>query len=250
MRKNWIDTLAKVMERIVPDAITTSIILFVLLFITSIALSNSQGGSFGGSVSMTMDAYYKGLWMMLAFTMQMTLILVLSLVLGSTPVFRNLIIRLSKIPRNSFQFVALAVICAACVAYTNWGLSYALAPLIAIHVCKEAESKGIQVDFLFLLATLAGALAPGEIVDLNLFSDGRQVIVETDLPVALLGNGDPFEAVGPGAPRAVSAGMFGNAFTLRLARAEAEAAGGRLERRGDALRLVLPVREAMAAVQR
>ena len=137
------------MERIVPDAITTSIILLVLLFLTSLALGNP--------LQATMDAYYRGLWMMLAFTMQMTLILVLSLTLGATPAFRNVIVRLSKIPRNTFQVVALAVICSACVAYTNWGLSYALAPLIAIHFSKEAERKGIPVDFLFLLATLAGA---------------------------------------------------------------------------------------------
>jgi len=97
-----------------------------------------------------------------------------------------------------------------------------------------------------LLATLAGALAPGEIVDLNMVSDGRQVMLDTDLPVALLGN-DLFESSGPGAPRAISAGMFGTAFTLRLARAEAEAAGGRLERRGDALRLALPVLTAQSA---
>jgi signal transduction histidine kinase len=98
-----------------------------------------------------------------------------------------------------------------------------------------------------LLASLAGALAPGEIVDLNLASDGRQIILDTDLPVALLGNGDLFEALGPSAPRAISAGMFGTAFTLRLARAEAEAAGGRLERRGDTLRLALPVLTAQSA---
>jgi hypothetical protein len=101
-----------------------------------------------------------------------------------------------------------------------------------------------------LLATLAGALAPGEIVDLNLASDGRQVVMEVDLPVALIGNGDLFEAPSTGAPRAISAGMFGTAFTLRLARAEAEAAGGRLERRGDALRLALPVLTAQSAAHR
>lgn len=145
------------MERIVPDAITTSILLLIILFLTSLLLGLRNGSTFTAALSSTTDAYYRGLWMMLAFTMQMTLILVLSLVLGATPAFRKVIVRLSRIPKNSFQVVALAVVCAACVAYTNWGLSYALAPLIAIHFCKEAESKGIRVDFLFLLATLSGA---------------------------------------------------------------------------------------------
>jgi hypothetical protein len=34
--------------------------------------------------------------------------------------------------------------------------------------------------------------------------------------------------------------MFGAGFTLRLARAEAEAAGGSLERRDDRVRLTVP----------
>jgi short-chain fatty acids transporter len=149
LRKNWIDVTAKVMERLVPDAITTSILLLIVLFITSVSIGNT--------VTATMEAYYKGLWMLLAFTMQMTLVLVLSLILGATPAFRKMIIYLSRIPRTSFQVVAMAVLTCSVVAYLNWGLSQALGPLIAIHFCKEAERKGIKVDFLFMLATLAGA---------------------------------------------------------------------------------------------
>ncbi len=92
-----------------------------------------------------------------------------------------------------------------------------------------------------LLATLAGALAPGEIVDLILTGDGEQVMLDADLPAALAGNGDPFAASAPAYPRAISAGMFGTGFTLRLARAEAMAIGGTLEPDEDRLRLVLPV---------
>jgi len=149
LRKNWIDLLAKVMERFVPDAITTSILLLIVLFITSVSIGNT--------VMATVEAYYKGLWMLLAFTMQMTLILVLSLILGATPAFRKMIISLSRIPTTSFQVVAMAVLTCSVVAYLNWGLSQALGPLIAIYFCKEAERKGIKVDFLFMLATLAGA---------------------------------------------------------------------------------------------
>ena len=98
-----------------------------------------------------------------------------------------------------------------------------------------------------LLATLAGALAPGEIVDVNMSSDGRQITLDIDLPVALIGTDDLFGSARPGPPQAISAGMFGPAFTLRLARAEAEATGGKLERRGDALRLALPVLTVLSA---
>jgi short-chain fatty acids transporter len=145
---HWVDTLADVMERIVPDAITTSILLLVLLFGLSLAI--------GTSLTATFDAYYRGLWMLLQFTMQMTLILVLSLILGATPTFRNAVIFLSRLPRTQAQVMVLAVVAGGFVAYLNWGLSIALSPVIAIHFATQAERKGIKIDFLWLMSVLAG----------------------------------------------------------------------------------------------
>jgi hypothetical protein len=98
-----------------------------------------------------------------------------------------------------------------------------------------------------LLATLAGALAPGEVIDLALASDGTELTLVADLPASLLDDGDLFAATAPAQQRAISAGMFGTGFTLRLARAEAAAAGGSLARHDDTLRLVLPVLTASPA---
>ena len=102
------------------------------------------------------------------------------------------------------------------------------------------EADALQLAWR-LLATIAGAMAPGEIVDLDLDSDGRRLTAEIDLPAALAEEADLFAAASPRQPRAITAGMFGTGFTLRLARAEAEAAGGSLERCDSRVRLVLPV---------
>ena len=45
----------------------------------------------------------------------------------------------------------------ACLAYLYWGLSLALGPVVSIYFAREAEKKGIEVDFPFLLATTAAA---------------------------------------------------------------------------------------------
>ena len=149
MPKNWLYTFARVTERLVPDAITTSILLLLILAILAVSI--------GASVQETVDAYYRGLWMLLAFTMQMSLILALSLILAATPAFKRLIVSVSRIPRNTVQVVALSSLFVGLISYVNWGLSLATGPLIAIHFCREAEQKGIRVDFMFLLAILAGA---------------------------------------------------------------------------------------------
>jgi signal transduction histidine kinase len=91
-----------------------------------------------------------------------------------------------------------------------------------------------------VLATLAGALAPGEMAELALRGGPGGIELEAELPVGLAGEEDLFATTSRGEAQAISAGMFGTGFTLRLARAEAEAAGGSLAVRGEAMVLSLP----------
>lgn len=151
MNKTWIDRFARVMARFVPDAITACVLLMIILVAVALALGNSPGK--------VIDAYYQGLWMLLPFTMQMTLIIVLSSVLGSTPVFRKAVIALSRLPRTTNQVVAVGVLLTALLSYCYWGLGIALGPIIAVYFAKEAENKGIEIDFLFFLATIWAANA-------------------------------------------------------------------------------------------
>jgi len=147
--RTWMDWLARICEHYVPDALTTSIIMMVGLAALALTLGNT--------VTETVDAYYRGLWRLMAFTMQMTLMLTLSLVLAETPLFKKGVVRLSRLPRSYPQVVIGAVLVTAVIAYANWGLSIALGPLVAIHFCKQAERKGIPVDFNWIMAILAGA---------------------------------------------------------------------------------------------
>ena len=137
------------MERWVPDAVTTSILLLVLVFSLTLAI--------GTPLSTAFDAYYQGLWSLLSFAMQMTLILVVSLVVAASPFFKRIVVAASRLPKTTLQVVIGASLCTAAIAYLNWGLGVALAPMIAIHFARQAELKGLPVDFLFLQAILAGA---------------------------------------------------------------------------------------------
>jgi signal transduction histidine kinase len=91
-----------------------------------------------------------------------------------------------------------------------------------------------------ILATLAGAAAPGEVLRLRLTHEGGRAVLEIDLPASLASRSEIFDSAAPIQPQAVSSGMFGAGFALRLARAEAHAAGGALAREEDLLRLTLP----------
>jgi short-chain fatty acids transporter len=135
--------------RVIPDAMSTAVGMLLLLAVAALAAGNA-----GGAV---MDAFYRGLWMLLPFTMQMTLILVLSATLGAAPVFKAAVARLSRLPRTQGQVFALACLVVGCLGYLFWGLAVALGPLVSIYFAREAERKRIDVDFPFLLATTAAA---------------------------------------------------------------------------------------------
>ncbi|MEE4450496.1 sensor histidine kinase [Novosphingobium resinovorum] len=93
-----------------------------------------------------------------------------------------------------------------------------------------------------LFAALAGSTAPGETLDLGWALHGGFVELTVTLPAALAER-DPdslFEAVAGERGQSLAAGMFGIGFTLRLAAAEAAAAGGALRRVAKVLHLSLP----------
>jgi short-chain fatty acids transporter len=149
LRNDWLTRYSRVMARIVPDAISTVAIMVVILFVVAWALGNT--------FTTTLDAWYRGLWMLLPFTMQMTLVLLLGCVLASTPLFRKLVVSVSRLPRTSTQVIVASVLCVAVISYLNWGLALALGPIIAVHFAGEAERRGIPIDFPFLLAVNGGA---------------------------------------------------------------------------------------------
>ena len=142
---------ALALGRVVPDALTTSIVLLALVFIVALLMGNSLGR--------TMDAYYRGLWMLLQFTMQMTLILVLSGTLGATPSFKRMVMRLAQVPRTTTQVLGLAILLSAGLSYLYWGLGVALGPVVAMYFARESEARGLRVDFPFLLAVIGAAIS-------------------------------------------------------------------------------------------
>ncbi len=101
---------------------------------------------------------------------------------------------------------------------------------------NEAEMLGWRV-----LATLAGATGAGETVSLSLALDGEQVALRAQLPSKLAAAENVFTSEIRAGGSTLSSGIFGAGFSLRLARAEARAAGGELAREEDFLVLTLPL---------
>jgi len=117
------------------------------------------------------------------------------------------------------------------MAAPTGGMAVQLAPIESERLCWR------------LLATLAGCASPGEKLSLELRSDEFNAVLVMQLPASLAAHDDAALLHGlsdaRGHPLCVS--MFGTGFALRLAAQEANAAGGRLERVAEYLKLSLPM---------
>ncbi len=108
--------------------------------------------------------------------------------------------------------------------------------------CVVAMAKQ-EIDALVwrLMATLAGAVAAGEVIGVKLIRTDTSASIEIDLPARFLSSESIFSTTMRDGNTALSAGMFGAGFALRLARAEAREAGGDLTASEELLRLTLPL---------
>ncbi|QYJ08270.1 sensor histidine kinase [Qipengyuania flava] len=108
---------------------------------------------------------------------------------------------------------------------------------------SEAEMLGWRI-----LATLAGATGAGEAIALTLALEDDQVTLRAQLPAKLAQAENVFASEVRSGGSTLSSGIFGAGFSLRLARAEARAAGGELSRVDERLVLTLPLLTASDAL--
>ncbi len=123
------------------------------------------------------------------------------------------------------------------------GLALAFAETSTLLIAIDQEDAEALVWR--LLASLASACAPGERIAVSLDpligAKGAIGRLVCGLPARLAAEEELFAATIRSSGGAINAGLFGTGFSLRLARAEARAAGGDLKRDGSALILTLPL---------
>ncbi|MEC7400130.1 MAG: histidine kinase dimerization/phospho-acceptor domain-containing protein, partial [Pseudomonadota bacterium] len=115
---------------------------------------------------------------------------------------------------------------------TDWALAHAVVEIAV----QEAELLSWRV-----LATIASATGAGETVRISLTAQDGAMCLRCALPQTLASSKDIFSTETRPVGGALSPGIFGAGFALRLARAEARTIGGDLYREEDDLLLSLPI---------
>jgi len=94
------------------------------------------------------DSWYDGIWNILAFALQMALILVTGVTLADAPLVKGLLRRLASLPTGQAGAAITVFLAAAVGSWLNWGFGLVVGALVAREIAKRLRA----VDFGFLVA--------------------------------------------------------------------------------------------------
>jgi len=128
----------RIVQRYLPDAFIFAILLTTIVFILGVGLTSST--------PMDMVQYWGGgFWDLLAFTMQMTLIVVTGYILASTKVMATLMKRLALLANTPGQAVVLVTLVASIACLINYGFGLVIGALFAKHVVKRVPTVNYRI---------------------------------------------------------------------------------------------------------
>ena len=129
-------------ERYIPDPYLYAVIL---TFITAgAALIFTDSGP-----DEIVTAWYEGIWAILAFAMQMALILSTGVALAATPQVKRLLERIASIPSRQADAAIVVFFASAIASWLNWGFGLVVGALMAREVARKIR----DVDFGLIVAS-------------------------------------------------------------------------------------------------
>jgi len=145
-----------VFRRIVPDPLVIAIVLTIGVFVAAILwgrFPDDIGGPLDRSVWL-LDAWRggSGLWKLLAFAMQMCLILLGGHVLAEAPPIRRVLRRIADIPRSTPAAAAMVGLVAMMLGLVNWGLGLIGGAVLARETGRSLGRRGITTHYPLLAA--------------------------------------------------------------------------------------------------
>ncbi len=128
-------------ERYIPDPYLYAVLLTFITVIAALIWTPA------GSVKI-IDAWYKGLWAILAFALQMALVLTTGVALANAPLVKRLLEKVASLPSQQAGAAIIVFLTSAIGSWLNWGFGLVIGAIVAREIGKRLR----DVDFAFLVA--------------------------------------------------------------------------------------------------
>jgi len=122
-------------ERWVPDAFVFALIATLIVVGAGVAATPATFGQ-------VVDAWGRGFWELIPFTLQMALVIITGHVLATSPPVGRVIRAIASWPRSPRGAVALVTFFALATAWINWGFSLVFSAVLAREIARRSDGHG------------------------------------------------------------------------------------------------------------
>ena len=132
----------KVVQKYLPEPFIFAIILTLLAMVIAMPVCHQTPLE-------VVEHWGNGVWSLLAFAMQMALVLVCGSALAAAPVIKKGISKLASLPKSPAGAIALVTFVSAIACWLNWGFGL----IVGVIFAKEIARKLKGVDYRLLIAS-------------------------------------------------------------------------------------------------
>ena len=123
-----------------PDPSIFAVVLTLIAFVLGIVVARQ-------TPMQMVQNWYKGLWELLAFAMQMCLIIITGSAVAEAPIAKRGIRKLAGLAKSGKQAAWLVTFVSVLASFLHWGLSLIVGALLAKELAKELRIKKIPFEY-------------------------------------------------------------------------------------------------------
>ena len=142
MLKKISDTCVKIVQNLLPDAFIFCIILTIVVFIFAMPAAHA-------TPLQVINFWGNNVWSLLAFSMQMALVLVLGTAMANAPAVKRLLAKIAGAAKSPSSGIVLVTVVATIASWLNWGFGLVVGALLAKEIARKVQG----VDYRLLIAS-------------------------------------------------------------------------------------------------
>ncbi|MCR4828495.1 MAG: TIGR00366 family protein [Bacteroidales bacterium] len=142
MFQKLINASVKMVQRWLPEPFIFAVILTFVAFLLAMPICRQTPLE-------VLDHWGHGVWNLLAFAMQMALVLVCGSTLAAAPIVKRAIRRLAALPKSPAGAIALVTAVSALCCWLNWGFGLIVGVIFAKEIARQLRG----VDYRLLIAS-------------------------------------------------------------------------------------------------
>lgn len=142
MFKKVSNACVHMVNKLLPDPFIFCIMLSIIVFVVAIPVTKM------GPLEL-IDSWGDGAWNLLAFSMQMALVLVLGSAMAQAPVVKRLVARVASLAKTPKQGILVVTFFSLIACWLNWGFGLVVGAILAKEIARQLDG----VDYRLLIAS-------------------------------------------------------------------------------------------------